>query len=210
MCSGRDIEAPFEHRAIISPNLLAPPCSQHRTATCTNIPYMQVKTLPALGPRSPSKHPPSVGPETHDGYIRGKKSACKNSNTAGNAAGAGGVVDSAGSTVSTTVVAGKMTQSGRAQTAPGLPPLAKGWRHSALPSVQSTHEIAPSSGLGGELAAVGGATEKGRPWRGKQEAWVEEGEEIYPFATEEEVLPDDRFEVRFVRFFLRWFLHTPL
>lgn len=79
----------------------------------------------------------------------------------------------------------------RAQTAPSLPPLMKGSRHSIL-STSPTRGLAPSSGLGGELdGAMGGGQSEDR-WRHKQQAWVEED---FPFLREEEVLPDDRFEV---------------
>lgn len=79
----------------------------------------------------------------------------------------------------------------RVQTAPSLPPLMKGSRHSTL-SESPARGLAPSSGLGGELDAVAGGGRQGNRWTQKQQAWVEEE---FSFLKEEEVLPDDRFEV---------------
>lgn len=93
----------------------------------------------------------------------------------------------------------------RAQTAPSLPPLMKGSRHSVLVSPA----LAPASGLGEELVSssrVGFGSEKGaaglgvgRRGKWQREAWVgeEEQDEQFPFLTEEDqtLLPDDRFEV---------------
>lgn len=79
----------------------------------------------------------------------------------------------------------------RAQTAPSLPPLMKGSRHSIL-STSAARGLAPSSGLGGELDGAVGCGQSGDRWPHKQQAWVEED---FSFLREEEILPDDRFEV---------------
>lgn len=89
----------------------------------------------------------------------------------------------------------------RAHTAPSLPPLMRGSRHSILSAVEavaagraSTGGPALSSGLCGELPAWRDGTIPGKRQQcgDKQHAWVEDE---FPFLRDENLLPDDRYEV---------------
>ncbi|CAB1102995.1 unnamed protein product [Ectocarpus sp. CCAP 1310/34] len=176
-------------------------------------PGLQVRTLPALGPPSPSKKrplPKGVDSTTEGSMIGGAQSS----------AGTGGKdyissPQETGGTPPTKVSVGPSrsgpggTRNGHASAAT-LPPLMKGSRLSVL----DTAAVATPGKSGGLAPSCGsrGSTETtpGGRWRDKQQAWVEreqeggsgegreDGEESFPFLAEDEMmemLPDDRFEV---------------
>ncbi|CAM9912454.1 unnamed protein product, partial [Ectocarpus sp. 13 AM-2016] len=175
-------------------------------------PGLQVRTLPALGPPSPSKKRPlpnGLDSTTDGSMIGGAQSS----------AGTGGKghilsPQETEGTLPTKVSFGPST-SGPSRTRNGhasaatLPPLMKGSRLSVL----DTAAVANPGKSGGLAPSCGsrGSTETtpGGRWRDKQQAWVEkeqqggggEGredrEEAFPFLAEDEMmemLPDDRFE----------------
>lgn len=170
-----------------------------------------MRTLPALGPSSPSRKWP-----TEEGYGGGTRGGGVETghlspprqpgqtfvSTSPMKPGAGNTrIGPAGN-----ASAGAVTST--------LPPLMKGSRFSVLsqnvpaPGKGGDGGFAPSCGPpGGESQATKREDEGGR-WRDKQQAWVEReqgggdggregnGEEVFPFLAEDEmVLPDDRFEV---------------
>ena len=184
----------------------------------------QVRTLPALEPRSPSKKRPLAQKlEVTTGFEpvserkdkpspqpnKGMPNASPIKSSTAETSGPGGSVDKIDSTAVTAAVAAAhagasdigMVQ----QTAPCLPPLTKGSSRAVLDR-SPPREFAPSSGLGGELDLIKRGTGGEKKWRDRQHAWVRGGEgdeveeeEEFPFLVEEEVLVDDRFEVRAVR-----------
>ncbi|CAM9915421.1 unnamed protein product [Ectocarpus sp. 6 AP-2014] len=178
----------------------------------TITPSDKVRTLPALGPPSPSKKrplPKGFDSTTEGSMIGGAQSS----------AGTGGKSyisspQETGGTPPTKVSVGPsrsgpgVTTNGHASAAT-LPPLMKGSRLSVLDAAAvatpgKSGGLAPSCGSRGSTE-----TTPGGRWREKQQAWVEreqqggggegpeDGEEAFPFLAEDEmmeVLPDDRFE----------------
>ncbi|CAM9159646.1 unnamed protein product [Ectocarpus fasciculatus] len=178
----------------------------------TITPSDKVRTLPALGPPSPSKKrplPKGFDSTTEGGKIGGAQSYA--------GVGGKGHISSPQETggTSPTKVSAVPSRSGPGGTGNGkanpatLPPLMKGSRLSVLDAAAVATPgkgggLAPSCGPGGSTPATPG----GR-WRDKQQAWVEReqqggggegregGEEAFPFLAEDEMmemLPDDRFE----------------
>lgn len=187
--------------------------------------HPQVRTLPALEPRSPSKKRPLTQKfETTTGFgpvLRGERkdtpspqpnkgltNVSPTKPSTAKASGSGGSVNSIDSAAVTAAVAAAHSGTSGVgtvqETAPCLPLLTKGPIRSVLAS-SPPRGFAPSSGLGGELDSIERGNEGEKKWRDRQHAWVGggrgeeggEGEE-FPFLVEDDVLVDDRFEVRAV------------
>lgn len=169
-----------------------------------------MRTLPALGPPSPSKKwstDEGYGGGTHGGGVgtdhlsSPRQSGQPLVSTSPIKAGAGN---------SRSGPAGNANTGAATST---LPPLMKGSRLSVLsrnvPAPEKGGGLAPSCGPPGGVSQATKREDEGGRWRDKQQAWVEReqvgggggerggnGEEIFPFLAEDEmVLPDDRFEV---------------
>lgn len=160
-------------------------------------PTPQVRTLPALEPRSPSKkrplpknlettagfEPASTGerkdtPSPQPG--KGLPSASPIKPSTAKALGPGASVNSIDPAAITAAPAavvaahyGNSDIGAVQQAAPCLPPLTKGSSRSVLTTSRSPSKgFAPSSGLGGELGSIERGNGGGKKWRDRQHAWV--------------------------------------